>query len=191
LLTAFLGLLAAAFGVWGVRVSEDRDQLDDQVSTSQGEIETISEENDDLRRQVAELTESRDSWRDRAESGEGADGTAEGSPSAPVSSPQAEPELSVSPDSITAGQDSVTFEVTGEGFEPDEKVELSVYTDASTVPLECVGVVNLRTATANAEGSISTSETVVEECLLDHRGTIRILAEASSGRAPAAYIRIL
>ena len=70
LLTAVLTVLAAALGVWGVKASNDKEKLADTVDALEDRRDAVAEDNATLKSDLADMTTSRDDWKDRAEKAE-------------------------------------------------------------------------------------------------------------------------
>jgi hypothetical protein len=73
LLTAILTVLAAALGVWGVKATSDKDKLADTVDALEEKRDVVAEDNKALVADLADMTTSRDHWKDRAETADAAD----------------------------------------------------------------------------------------------------------------------
>lgn len=86
LVTAILTVLAAALGVWGVKATNDKNELADTVVTLEERDSVLSEDNATLTSDLAEARESRDTWKARAEAAEKAQEEADTTASTPATS---------------------------------------------------------------------------------------------------------
>lgn len=68
LLTAVLTVLAAALGVWGVKANDDKAELASTLDAVEDERNVLREDNAILVTDLDDMAQSRDTWKERAES---------------------------------------------------------------------------------------------------------------------------